>query len=322
MKQVYPHTITDTKTSNRIKRNIHPFGVGVYIIIVNWNGLSDTLECLQSIKKIDYPNYKIVIIDNGSKNNEAEAIKQKYPEVHLIKNKENRGFTLAANQGIEFGLQKKADYILLLNNDTVVSPDFLSILVDYSKKHENVGAVGPKMLYYNSNKIWFNGGMVYWWIGFNRHLERLKENSKSNVYFPLEVDYVTGCCFLIKREVLKRVGKLDPIYITSYEDVDWCFRAKKLGYKNLVLPKAIIWHKVSAGWGEKGTQRISRRQAYYYSRNAIIFARKHLSGIKKFVFLVAQFTCRLWLNLILCKDNQTRWQYLKGLIAGFKIKAI
>lgn len=292
----------------------------VYIIIVNWNGLSDTLECFQSIKKINYPNYKIVIIDNGSKNNEAEAIKQKYPEVHLIINQENKGFTLAANQGIEFSLQKKADYILLLNNDTIVSPDFLSILVDYAEKHENVGAVGPKMLYYNSNKIWFNGGMVYWWIGFNRHLERLKENSKSNIYLPLEVDYVTGCCVLIKKEALERVGKLDPIYITDYEDVDWCFRAKKLGYKNIVLPKAIIWHKVSAGWGEKGTQRISRRQAYYYSRNAIIFARKHLSGFRKVMFLTAQFTFRLGLNLILCKDNQARQQYLNGLISGFKTK--
>lgn len=290
----------------------------VYIVILNWNGLSDTLECLQSIKKIDYPNYRIVIIDNGSKNNEAEAIKQKYPDVHLIKNKENKGFTLAANQGIEFSLREKADYILLLNNDTVVSPDFLSILVNFAEKKERVGAVGPKILYYNSDKIWFNGGMIYWWIGFTRHLERLKENSKSKIHFPREVDYIS-CCLLIKRETIERVGFLDPIYFTGYEDVDWCVGAEKLGYKNFVVPDSVIWHKVSAAFGEKGTQRISDFGAYYYSRNAIIFAKKHLAGFKNIIFLIAQFTCRLGLNLILCKSNQGRLRYLKGLISGLTI---
>lgn len=294
----------------------------VYIVILNWNGLSDTLECLQSLNKIDYPDYKIVIVDNGSKNNEADTIKRKYPEIYLIKNKENKGIALGANEGIEFSLKKGADYILFLNNDTTVAPDFLSILVDYAERNQDVGFMGPKMLYFDSNKIWFNGGMVYWWIGFNRHLERLKENDKSEIRFPREVDFICGCCVLIKRNVIKKIGLMDPMYINGYEDVDWCFRAKALGYKNIVVPSAVIWHKVSAALGERGSQKITRLQAYNYSRNALVFAKKNLKGFKKIMFIFSQFTFRLGLNLILCKDNQARWRYFKGLADGLKVKII
>ena len=290
----------------------------VFIVILNWNGLSDTLECLDSLKKINYPSYRIVVVDNGSENNEAETIKQKYPEVYLIKNKENKGIDIAANQGFEFSLNKGADYILFLNNDTVVSPDFMNVLVNFSEKHKNAGAVGPKILYYKSNKIWFNGGKIWWWIGFSRHLERLKKNEKSKIAFPREVDYVTGCCFLIKREALEKVGLLDPIYFANYEDADWCFRAKKLGYKNFVVPEAVIWHKVSATLGKKGTQKIRRFAAYYSSRNALIFAKKNLTGLKKIIFLLSQYIFRLPLNLILCVDNKARKRYFKGLISGTK----
>ncbi|MFC1663959.1 glycosyltransferase family 2 protein [Patescibacteria group bacterium] len=289
----------------------------IFIVILNWNGLSDTLECLSSLGEINYPNYKIVVVDNGSKNKEAEIIKEKYPEIHLIKNEKNQGFAEGNNIGMRYAFKKGADYILLLNNDTVVSPDFLNTLVDFAQKQKRIGAVGPKILYYNSNKIWFNGGKILWWIGFNRHLECLKENKKSKIKFPLEVDYITGCCILFKKESLEKVGLLDPLYFNYYEEVDWCFRAKKVGFKNMVVPKAVIWHKVSAALGKKGTKKIGEFAAFYHSRNAIIFAQKNLSGFKKIMFLISQFTFRLGLNLILCVNNQARKRYLKGLISRF-----
>ncbi len=290
----------------------------VYIILLNWNGLTDTLECLESLRKIDYLNYKVVVVDNGSKNNEAEEIKKNYSGVYLIKNKENKGFAEGNNIGIKLALERKADYILLLNNDTVVSPNFLTILVDFAQRIQNIGAVGPKILYYDSNKIWFNGGELWWWIGFAKHLERLKENEKSSINEPLEVDYITGCAMLMKRETIEKVGLLDPVYFVNFEDLDWCWRAKKLGYKHFVVPKSIIWHKVSVSLGKRGTQKIGKFGAYYYARNAIIFAKKNLSGIRKFLFLISQYTFRLPLNLILCTNNEARKNYLKGLIAGFK----
>lgn len=285
----------------------------VYIIILNWNGLCDTLECLKSLQKIDYLNYKVVVVDNGSKNKEAEIIKKEFPEVEVIENKENKGFAEGNNIGIRLALGRGAHYVLLLNNDTLVSRDFLDILVDFSQRSEKIGAVGPKIFYYNSNKIWFNGGKIWWWIGVNRHLEKGKENKKSKIQEPKEVDFITGCCILMKRKAIEKVGLLDPVYFSYFEDADWCLRAKKLGYKCFIVPKAIIWHKVSAGWGIKGTSRITPFQSYYYSRNALIFAKKNLTGFKKFFYLFSQYTFRAALNLILCVNNEARKNYLKGL---------
>ncbi len=293
----------------------------VAIIILNWNGLNDTIECLESLKKITYPNYEVIVVDNGSENNEGTILQAKYGNfIEVIKNKENRGFAEGNNIGIKKALEKGVDYILLLNNDTVVSADFLNILVDYAEKHKNLGSVGPKILYYNLDKIWFNGGKLWWWLGFAKHLEKLKANEKSSIRFPLGVDFITGCCILIKKEVLERVGLLDPIYFINFEDVDWCFRAMKMGYKNVVIPQAVIWHKVSASLGKRGSQKIGKLGAYYYARNAIIFAKKNLSGFKKFVFLLNQYTFRLFFNMVLCIDNEARKNYLKGLIFGPKEK--
>jgi len=290
----------------------------IYIIILNWNGLDDTLECLKSLGKIDYPNYKIVLVDNKSKNDEGQIIKQRYPEIHLIQNKKNEGFSEGNNIGIRYALKKGADYILYLNNDTVVSPDFLSILVDYSQKHEKAGVVGPKMLYYDSDKIWFNGGMVYWWLGFSRHLERLKQNAQSKITSPLEVDYITSCCCLVKKEVFEKIGLLDSSFFIYYDEVDWCFKASKAGYKNVVIPAAVIRHKVSSASGVEGSQAITPFQAYFQARNAIVFGRRNFSGFKKFIFLLAQYTLRLGVNLILCSNNKARREYFKGLIAASK----
>ncbi len=292
----------------------------VYIIILNWNGLDDTLECLQSLGKIDYPHYKIVLVDNKSKNDEGRIIKQQYPEIHLIQNKKNEGYAQGNNIGIEYALKQGADYILFLNNDTVVLPDFLSILVEYLQKHETVGVVGPKMLYYDSDKIWFNGGKIYWWIGFARHLERLKQNTQSKITSPLEVEYITTVCCLVKKEVFEKIGLLDSSFFIYYDDTDWCFRARRAGYKNVVVPAAVIRHKVSVASGVEGRQTISPFQAYFQARNAIIFGRKNLFGFKKFIFLSAQYTLRLAVNLILCSNNQARREYFKGLLAAHRLQ--
>lgn len=292
----------------------------VYIIILNWNGVADTLECLNSLKSIQYLNHKIIVIDNGSKDNESEFIKRKFPEIEVIRNKENKGFAEGNNIGIKEALKKGAEYILLLNNDTIVSPNFLTILINFAQKEKKIGIVGPKILYYNSDRIWFNGGKIWWWLGFNKHLEKLKRNKNSKIRQPKEVDFITGCALLIKRKVIEKIGLLDSIYFNSFEDVDLCARAKKLGYKCVVVPEAVIWHKVSSAWGVKGHDKITSFQAYYYSRNALIFAKKNLLGIKKFFYLLSQYTIRLGFNLVLCKDNRARLNYLKGLFSCEKEK--
>jgi len=286
----------------------------VFIIILNWNGLADTLECLESLKKITYPNHKIIIIDNGSRNNEAKIIKEKYPEIHLIKNEKNEGFAEGNNIGIRYAQKEGADYILMLNNDTVVAPDFLDILIDYAENHKDVGIVGPKMFYYNSDKIWFNGAKLYPLIGLFRHLESGLKDSQSKIKTPRVVDYISGSCLLIKKEVIEKIGLIYTPFFAYYEETDWCFRARRAGYKNLVIPQSIIWHKVSASAGERGKNNLNSFQAYYYARNSRFFAKRNLAGFQKLIFLLANYTFALVYNLLRCKNNEARLSYFKGLV--------
>src|SRR4030042_2187559 len=125
----------------------------VSIIILNWNGLEDTIECLNSLKKITYPNYKVILVDNGSKGNDARVLREKFGDyIHLIENDRNYGYAKGVNIGIRYALANSAsEYILLLNNDTVVAPDFLNQLVKLAESDSSVGIVGPKTYYYGSS---------------------------------------------------------------------------------------------------------------------------------------------------------------------------
>jgi hypothetical protein len=290
----------------------------VYVVIVNWNGLDDTLECLSSLKKIDYPNYEIVVVDNGSKNAEADRIKEAFSDIELIKNNCNTGFVFANNQGIELALQNNGDYVLLLNNDTVVKEDFLSKLINHAETDKKVGIVGPLIKYYKSNKIWFAGGWISYLTGLSGHYWKGKDfedYTEKNLY---EVDYITGCALLVKKEVINEIGLLDPVYFAYYEEADWCFRAKRAGFRIEMVPNSMIEHKKSASAGDRGSNKISPTQAYLWARNGIIFGKKNLEGVSRFTFLLGQFTLRLAFNLINCRDAQAAKQYFKGLRDGIE----
>ena len=290
----------------------------VYIILINWNGLDDTLECLESLKKISYKNYKIIVVDNGSKNNQADVIKHNFPNIELIKNEENKGFVIANNQGIRLAVENDADYILLLNNDTVVKRNFLNILIDYGEKNKKVGILGPKILYYNSEKVWSMGGKISYLTGISIMIGKGKDTKEYNKI--IEPDFVTGCAMLIKKEIIKKIGLLDPIYFAYYEDSDYCFRVKKAGYKIKVVPESTIWHKKSASAGIKGSNKITPTQAYLWARNGIVFGRKNLTGVKKITFLCGQFTFKLTFSLINCQNYKAIKKYFSGLYNGILCK--
>lgn len=292
----------------------------VYIVLVNWNGLEDTLECLRSLNEISYKNYKIVVVDNGSNNNQADVIKKKFPYIELIKNKRNEGFVVANNQGIKLALKNGADYILLLNNDTIVNRNFLDVLIEYAEQNRDVGILSPKIVYYNSNIIWSMGGKISYLTGILIMIGKGKDAEKySGIIKP---DFVAGCAMLIKRGVINKIGLLDPFYFAYSEDSDYCFRAKKAGYKIKVVPESMIWHKKSASAGIRGSNRVTPTQAYLRAKNGIIFGRKNLAGVKKILFLGGQFTFKLFFNLVNCQNVKAIKQYLKGLYDGVKIKAI
>lgn len=289
----------------------------VYIITINWNGLEDTLECLSSLEKINYSPYRIIVVDNGSENNQGDVIKEKYPFIEIIENVKNEGFVNANNQGIEVALIQNAKYIFLLNNDTIVKNDFLDILIEHAEKNKDVGIISPKILYYNSDTIWSMGGNINYFTGFSIMIGKRKKSKQYNEI--IEPDFITGCAMLIKREVIEKIGLLDPIYFAYYEDVDYSYKVKKAGYNIKVIPESIIWHKKSASAGIKGSIReINELQAYLWARNGIIFGRKNIYGWRKYLFLFGHLTFKFFFVLLNLSKKRSISCYIKGLIHARK----
>jgi GT2 family glycosyltransferase len=220
----------------------------VYIIVLTWNGKADTLDCLRSLQNLSYPTARILVVDNASNDGTAAAIRSSFPNVELICNDSNLRFAGGNNVGIEYSLKRGADYILLLNNDTVVDSDFLTVLVQKAKEDRRIGIAGPKIYYNESDCIWFAGGRIEWWKGWVSHIG-IHEPDEHQYDIPREVDYITGCCMLLKREVINAVGTLDEKFYLYGEDVDWCIRARRAGFKVVYVPLSHIWHKVSASSG-------------------------------------------------------------------------
>lgn len=241
----------------------------IFIIILNWNQKEDALECLSSVTKIDYTNYKVILVDNGSIDGSQEAIKNNYPEVVLIENKENLGYANGNNVGIKHALKKGADYIFILNNDTVVDSKTPSLLVDAAEEEKNIGIVGPKIYYCKEpNRIQSVGGILD--RNFNPLHRGFKEIDKDQFEDTKEVDFVSGSAMLIKREVFDKIGFFDSQFFMYWEETDFCYRARKQGFRIVVVPKAKIWHK----GGVSSTPLIT----YYTARNKLLLLKKHKLG--------------------------------------------
>ena len=257
----------------------------VSIIILNWNGLEDTIECLESLKNITYPNYEVIIVDNGSEGNDAQVLKERFSDyVHLMQNDRNYGFAEGNNIGMRYALEKlNPDYILLLNNDTVVQPYFLTELVDVAQNDSNIGILGPKIYYYSKPQtIDFAGGGLLRRIGHSFHIGAHRTD-KGQYDRLTEVDFITGCALLIGTGVVDRIGLLDPDYFVYSEDLDWCVRAKDAGYRIIFVPQAKIWHKGTSTLGL-----MSPAYIYLTTRSRIVFIKKNTS-ILNFILLFTPF---------------------------------
>lgn len=286
----------------------------VYIIIVNWRRYKDTQECLASLKNSKYKNFRLIVVDNESQEGKAEKLLKKYPFIKMIKNKKNLGYSRANNQGIELALKDNADFLLLLNNDTVVAPNFLNILVDYARANNFYGVLSPKILYYKSDKIWAMGGKLSFLTSIPRMIGQGKPSSAFNEI--VEPDYVSGCAFLLNREVIEAVGMLDTRYFAYYEDTDLSFRVKRAGYALKVIPKSIVWHKVSQSTKQKAGK-VGETYAYLLAKNGVLFGVLNLEGFPKFIYLLNQYTSKPLLYLIFKVDSlKAAASYLRGLKEG------
>lgn len=337
----------------------------VAIIIINWNGWPDTIECLESLFQITYTNFHVILADNGSNDNSKERIKEycsgkidvrsiffkylpdnkpiafkEYKKTYLdavergdesfcalpplnaltfIENEKNYGFAEANNVGIRYALiAQNPDYLLLLNNDTVVEREFLTELIKVAESNRSIGIVGPKTYYYyEPNKIQLAWNVLNFNKGTVVHAGAGDiDNGQCDVI--KQTGYVPGSCLLVKKEVVKDVGLLDSRFFCYWEEADFCTRAKKAGYKCFYCWRAKIWHKVSSS--SKGGALPS--YYYYLTRNRFWFMQKHATKRQYISFLLYfagyQFWFAIYRLIVEQADARSFFLFLKGVIDGIK----
>jgi GT2 family glycosyltransferase len=245
----------------------------VFVILVNWNGRADTLECLESLSGLDYPNSRIVVSDNASSDQSVEAVRREYPSATILANPENLGFAGGNNVGIRYALQQGADYVWLLNNDTILERNALSTLVQVAESDPAIGILGGKIYYYSDRDVLsFAGATIAWDKGRSPHIGR-GESDRGQYDTVHDVDRVSGCSMLVRKDVCERVGLFDEDFFLYAEDVDWCVRAKIAGYRCVYVPASRIFHKEAAS--VKGKDGKSTLFLYYNTRNFLKLIRKH-----------------------------------------------
>ncbi len=244
----------------------------VFVITLNWNGRDDTIECLASLQKLNYPNYKIVVVDNGSTDGSVPALKARYADVTIIENGRNLGYAAGFNAGLKYAYEQAADYFLILNNDTILDAEAVTALVDVAKEDEKIGFVSGKIYRYeNPDTLQRAGGGIGDPMTLTGKYVGIGEVDCGQHDAVHDYEVIDDVFLLVRRDVYARVGGYDSSFFLYFEETDWCYRVRRAGFRIVYTPKAKIWHK--GNFGEKGL--LSPKRMYYMRRNEILFMRKN-----------------------------------------------
>lgn len=290
------------------------------IILVNWFSYEVSRNCLLSLRELDYGNFHVIVVDNASTDNSPDQLALEFQEATFLRNKENLGFTGGNNTGIKHALEQGFELIMLLNNDTVVTPGFASILVHSLMSSNNIGAVQPKIRFNrNRNKIWNAGSRFNHFFGTSRPIG-LNQVDKGQFDERKFIPWITGCCFLLKAETVKEIGLLDQKFFCYYEDTDWSFKIRKLGLKLLYEPQALIYHEVGKSNDNSVNQtkegRLSPFVHYVTLRNHIFLVRRYKKLINPIGGWLNQFfKVATYLVYFLARG---RFEKFKAVIRGVK----
>ncbi len=253
----------------------------VSIITINYNESGVTLEMLESLKNVRYQNVEVIVVDNASPNDNPDVIKEKFPEVNLIKSNENLGFAGGNNLGVQ---EARGDYLLFINNDTIVPENCIAPLVETLENDHSIGMVSPKIKFHWDDSLIQYAGytpMNHWTIRNNSIGYHQKDNGDYDL--PTETESIHGAAMMVPRRVVDKVGLMTEIYFLYYEEHDWAEMVKRAGYKVYYQPKSYILHKESLSTGK-----FSPLKTYYISRNRILFARRNFTPLQLAVSLMFQ----------------------------------
>jgi len=288
----------------------------VVVGTLTWNQKNDVLECLSSLTRLDYPNFEIVVVDNASTDGTSEAIREQYPSVHIVRHTQNLGCAEGVNGEIRSAIQKQADYLFIIANDAVVAPSTLSELVTVAEKDSTIGFAVPKVYYYGSERrIWFARGIkirdIDWLRGrFKGYIQNVEDDGT----FEEEEEvclYPGGFC-LVRMDVIRKVGFLDPRYFIYFDDSEWLMRIYKAGYKGRYAPRAVTWHKPSSSVTME-----SMSFYYYRARNQLYFYKKYAPGYifpMFFLYFLYDNFFHRFLRLYRSHQHSQMWGLFLGLL--------
>jgi GT2 family glycosyltransferase len=279
----------------------------VSIIVLNYNSREDTLACLQSLQHLTYRRITVILVDNGSTDGTVEAVRKQHPAVNVIATGQNLGFTGGNNVGIEYALNNGADYIMLLNNDTIVAPDMIDLMIEAMRQDPSIAVTGPTIYYYDQPEVvWSSGGSIDWKHGLTNMLGINEEDKGQFGQLPREVDFVTGCALLARRDVWEQAGLLANEFFMYYEETEWCVRAVRAGFKIAHVPAAMMWHKISA------EARSTPRVYYYMTRNRLLFLRRTNASLQTWLYILSEYA-RTFMSWTLRPKWQDR-RHLRGVM--------
>ena len=287
--------------------------ISVAIILVNWNGLDYTKACLESLSKINFSDYKVILVDNASENEEGQHLKTSFPEIELIQNSKNLGFAGGNNVGIRWALEHGFSHVCLLNNDTQVEPDFLEEMVLKFRLGKSTGIVQPMILFLHQPKeIWSAGGK--WLSNLGRAITLGDREPLVNYRVKsTNLDWATGCCMLVSREAILKSGLLNEQFFLYFEDVEWSLRIRSHGFGIELAPKSILYHEAGAASKKSHSEGVlSPKVFYYHVRNQFLLIRQQKAPLG-YLYHLGRFL--LWMFYFL---GRGRFQKLKAVEKGIR----
>ncbi|MEN4012619.1 MAG: glycosyltransferase family 2 protein [Chloroflexota bacterium] len=282
----------------------------VAAVILNTNRKEDTLACLESLQRSDYPNLVILVLDNACTDGSSEAVRALFPAVKIIPLIENRGYAGNNNVGIQTALELGCQWVFVLNEDIVLASDAITNLVQFGESNPKIGILGPLVFHHNEPDVIQSAGgkMTPRWQAY--HIGQ-NEPDAGQFSIPTKMDWISGCAILVRASVIRQIGALDERFFYYWEETEWCLRTSKAGWQIWLVPQAKIWHK-----GVQRNYQPSPNVTYYATRNRLLALAKHHAPLA--AWWDAHYTAlRTWLSWSLKKKWQHKRPHRDALCQGF-----